>query len=184
MRSTVAAVESGERPLTLEEFLLLPLALSRLVRRDLRLADLISGLSLTSRAADELRVAIGALEIEHSALAVYLRGRKVAASGAFTRPGRKVSDLEDVTSYTWGGEGPGGVARGREAEQRAARKFGVDVDQVAAAAERRWGRGLSEERDVRLRQRVGKDMAPQQVRAVRGHVTRELLEEIREAVVR
>lgn len=180
-RSTVATVEAGERSLSLEEVLVLALALSRLTHRDLRLSDLLP--QWTGKEADEFRILVGELEVEASDLVAVLGGRKVVASEAFTRPGVKLADLEDAEVYRWRSREPGAtVARGREAEQRAARKLGVEVDLVVAAAERTWGRGLTEERDRRLRDRLPKGTEPARARAISGHVTRELLEELAPSV--
>lgn len=65
----------------------------------------------------------------------------------------------------------------RDAVQRAARKLGVTAERLEAAASRRWGRGLLAERDARMAART--EPAGDE-RAVRGHVTRQLLTELAE----
>ena len=71
------------------------------------------------------------------------------------------------------------IAQGAErdakgnAELRAGQRFGVDASWVALASIRLWGRSLSDERD----RRVG--AAPEgDRRAFRGHVTRQLTDEL------
>jgi len=66
-----------------------------------------------------------------------------------------------------------------DAELRAARKLraeGFDVSplDVATAARKRWKRSLTAERDARLAKGAGGSK-----RALRGHVTRQLLEDLR-----
>lgn len=65
-----------------------------------------------------------------------------------------------------------------DAEQRAARTFDVTPLAVSAAAHRRWGHGLTAERDARVADRTGGQTSARSLQAVRGHVTRELLTEL------
>ncbi len=66
-----------------------------------------------------------------------------------------------------------------ETEKKAAKVLGVKPVDVAKAARRLWGVSLPEERDRRLESR---DASPRTIQALRGHVTRELLEELRGAL--
>jgi hypothetical protein len=63
-----------------------------------------------------------------------------------------------------------------DAEREVARRFGADVLAVAAAAHAKWGRSLSQERDRRLKRRG--DMTADTRRAVRGRITRDLVDEL------
>src|SRR5262249_9471208 len=80
----------------------------------------------------------------------------------------------------------------QDAEQKAARALRVSPGAVVEAAHQRWGRGFTAERD----RRVGAYTAPmlkqdpdearrpewpRRLQAIRGHITRELLEELQTA---
>ena len=66
-----------------------------------------------------------------------------------------------------------------EAEQKAARKLGVTPQTIAQAAYDRWGRSLTDQRNLQVEQLEWVDgTSARQVQALRGHVTRELLDEI------
>ena len=66
-----------------------------------------------------------------------------------------------------------------EAEQKAARKLGVTPQTIAQAAYDIWGRSLTDELNLRVEQIDWLDGTPtRQVQAYRGHVTRELLDQI------
>jgi transcriptional regulator with XRE-family HTH domain len=68
----------------------------------------------------------------------------------------------------------------REAEHKAAKRLSATGAQVLSAAKRQWGRSLTEERDARVRDRLGGTAATARtLQAMRGQVTRQLLEEIR-----
>lgn len=68
-----------------------------------------------------------------------------------------------------------------EAEAKAARRLGDPVGplQVVVWGRDLWGRRLSAERDRRVAQRADEDTTPRRLQALRGHVTRELIEELR-----
>jgi transcriptional regulator with XRE-family HTH domain len=69
-----------------------------------------------------------------------------------------------------------------EAEKKAARSLGVSAADLVVLANRLWNRGLTDERDARVRAEVGAAELPKAKRqALRGHVTRRLLQELREA---
>lgn len=61
--------------------------------------------------------------------------------------------------------------------RKAAAKLGISTDRVEATAERLWGRSLRAERDYRAGDLSG--MPSRSAQAKRGHVMRELLEELR-----
>ena len=65
-----------------------------------------------------------------------------------------------------------------EAERKLARTLGVEPGDVVAAAVKRWGRSLTEERDERVRALIDEDTPPRTVQARRGRVTRELRKEL------
>jgi transcriptional regulator with XRE-family HTH domain len=67
-----------------------------------------------------------------------------------------------------------------EAERRAARHLGVSPFQLVIASEDLWDRRLDAERDRRTK----KSQSEGEVRALRGHVTRQLIEELDAALPR
>jgi hypothetical protein len=67
-----------------------------------------------------------------------------------------------------------------EAEQKAARRLGVPALAVALEARRRWGRSLSAERDQRVGAQAPGRTDLRGLQALRGHVSRLLLAELRD----
>ena len=65
-----------------------------------------------------------------------------------------------------------------EAEQKAARRFGVPSVAVSMAAFGRWGTGLTAERERRIAELASTRLDRRSVQAARGHVTRALLREL------
>jgi transcriptional regulator with XRE-family HTH domain len=65
-----------------------------------------------------------------------------------------------------------------EPEVRAARSLGIEPDALLLLSILRWGRSLSSERDRRTAERSGPGASARTLQAVRGHVTRELLDEL------
>ncbi|MCL4761295.1 MAG: helix-turn-helix domain-containing protein [Burkholderiales bacterium] len=134
------------------------------------------------------RATVAALEIDRRELSlaefVTLRGRPVqddelAAFFTPAAPRRRVRDA---------------VAVQLDAEVKAAKRLGVTPERVVAAARRRWGRSLTEERDRVLNEHGrldryardywrdrGQDVPIADARArqaVRGHITRRLVAEL------
>jgi transcriptional regulator with XRE-family HTH domain len=70
-------------------------------------------------------------------------------------------------------------AKQGEAEQKAARKLGVDAEMVTVAALGLWKRSLTEHRDAIVAETAPADASPRTLQAMRGRVTRELVEELR-----
>jgi helix-turn-helix protein len=65
-----------------------------------------------------------------------------------------------------------------EAAEKAARKLKVSPLEIEKASDKLWSRSLAEERDLRISERMqGKDLRT--IQALRGHVTRALLGELR-----
>jgi transcriptional regulator with XRE-family HTH domain len=77
---------------------------------------------------------------------------------------------------------PLGAPAIRSAERKAAVKLGCPPAVIAQTARSLWGRTLSEERDRRVAERSPGVTAPEGLRARRGHVTRELMEELAPAI--
>jgi hypothetical protein len=66
-----------------------------------------------------------------------------------------------------------------DAEMKAARRLGTTPDAIATAAEKLWKRPLDAERDDRVREQAPENASTRTTQALRGHVTRALLEELR-----
>jgi hypothetical protein len=71
-----------------------------------------------------------------------------------------------------------------EPEVRAARSLGIEPEFLFELSIIRWGRSLTSERDRRTIERAGPNASARTTQAVRGHVTRELLDELGPEVVR
>jgi hypothetical protein len=69
------------------------------------------------------------------------------------------------------------AARG-DAERKAARKLGVPPLKLSVAAFGRYGRSFTEERDARVAEQAPTDAAPRSLQALRGHITRGMLAEL------
>ena len=156
-RSTVAAIEGGTRELSVAELLALPFILAE------------------AGAQHPGVVAAGFTLFE------------------LVRPGPKdlltLSDklaLSDQQARKYIGEGgpayrvkaDGGVVT--EAETKAAERLGVDVAELQAASYALWDGSLPHEREVRVSHRKPARTTPRTLQALRGHVTRELLNELAE----
>jgi transcriptional regulator with XRE-family HTH domain len=205
-RVAVARLEAGLRQLEAGEFLMLPevlmVASIRVrgrnelsgIERVVELADLLpqSGvMALTPECHIDVRHL--RLMLEGRYLDVELRDMDVPLMRELRRQqtvgvaaiGRRLAqstELHDVLDAIWA-KAPVAVkakavqeAAG-EAEQKAARKLGVNPAAVALAAQRRFGRSLTSERDRRVLERpLGE--SPRRIQAVRGHVTRTLIGEL------
>lgn len=154
-RSTVAAVETGRREVSVEELLVLAETFGASLD-DFLLVD------------DRERVSLLGEVVTRELVENLVRK-------ACGRPGTVGVSLQ----LLWGVQA--NPPETREAEQRAARALttrlrrNIDPSTVVAAARRLWdGRSLTEERDRRLAKMPG--AGEQRVR--RGHVTRELLDEL------
>jgi transcriptional regulator with XRE-family HTH domain len=203
-RGTVAMVEAGRRRVTLEEFLALPIILDRAGLGEVPLSDLIGteGLAALSPGA----TGTGGTAVSAETLRALLSGRVIPAEDLHRTPERLdtqevrrvgerfgVGDLSPERVYQVVLASQGG------AEVHAARVLNCSPLAVALAAERTWGRSLTAERDARVDERTGlPDFAkgvdradrrglahPAMIRSVqahRGHVTRDLIEELRPIV--
>ena len=167
-RRTIAKLEAGERgPFTFRDIY----ALAGFFR--LRPAELVSARGL-------IRIAEGA-EVPAPALRAALGGSvpDVRGLGAERWPlarfkGLRLRQAVEAAGHTRG-----------EAETKAAARLKVEPIDVAVAAARRYGRSLTEERDARLAGRVKDTEADREtLRAHRGHVTRELLDEMRKELAK
>jgi transcriptional regulator with XRE-family HTH domain len=211
-RGTVAMVESGRRRLTLEEFIALPIVLDRLgitaTLPELLAADGMITVTSTTRVSVEtvrgllagrrariLHAEPGTYAVTGLPLSFTLEASTPALEEVrrLWQRGRRRRSLDLATAQGLVLASQGG------AERHAAQVLGTTSEVVAILADDTWGRSLTAERDARVNARVGledvaagvdaadrADSGPPvplaTVQAHRGHVTRELIEEIRPAV--
>ena len=171
---TVTQIESQSRLLSLDEFLLLPLILK------CSLKDLLA----TEEPDQPIKLGFNTIfDSEMVAELVSAKGPQLRDDQVPMLPGLedkleakilqaiKRGGLEPtLLSYLKVREG----ARG-EAERKAAQTLKIPAVDITAYALRLWGRSLTEERDTRAEEQAtqGKEK-----RAVRGHITRALLEDL------
>lgn len=184
-RGTVASIETGRREVTAAELLLLPLILSRCGVKVTLLDVLAQPAALSSGVVanpegfrellhgDELTVAGRGAGFAIPAVQADLPSVPKVASELVHEikaqlPGRvRLADIEAAAT-----------SAKLDAEQKAAVKLGRTAVQVAHAAHRLWGRGLTAERDERVAKKVPPDAEARSVQAIRGRVTRSLLAEL------
>lgn len=173
-QATVSAMEAGNRPLELGEFLVLLVAL-RIPPSDLVAGEGPLRFASTATAPAE---AVAAIFNEEAVLGLtpHLVEPVItnALGRAFQAPKRIVHDFEARYRHPSFERPPSGqiiAAAEQEAERKAARRLGMTPRALTLAAYALWGRSLTDERE----QRVG----PDPNRARRGHVTRQLIEELR-----
>lgn len=194
--SKIAALERGDKALPAEELLLLPLVLASAQCGQPSLADLLPDGSGAVRLGDQTAMPAAVLaqvtrgediditEVDSPRMRERLaRIEQWANSGGpqqMTAMVRAALAISDTTSR----ELVDAERAAGDAEQIAARRLGVPVAAVVAAALGTWQRGLTEERDARAAERAGHGATPRTVQAARGHVTRELYQEIAPAIER
>jgi transcriptional regulator with XRE-family HTH domain len=175
-QQTVAAIEGGRRALSVGELLLLQSVLEMSLTEllpELLAADedadvegaVLSpdGLMALAAGTDESRLLLHALWPEE-----YGGGRIGAVMERrdrqlFDRYRVSINDAPQVTAAEHG-----------DAERKAARQLNVRPLEVAVASWSLWGHSLTDERDTRLGEQNGEGDA----RARRGHITRQLLDEL------
>lgn len=163
----VAALETGRRDLTALELLVLPLVLAEVGGGSHTLAELL----------EDVPDMIGTPNGETLSMEVLRRiargERPQEVAAAWEQFRGAVDELDDLLAR----------AARREPERHAARALDVHPARVLRFAYQLWGQGLTEERDARLAARGdGSGDDPRRRQALRGHVTRELLAELRQAM--
>ncbi len=159
-RSTVASIEIGRRGLSVEEFVLLPAILTEALRQ--------SG---------------GWDEKQYLPIHVLLEALpSIEMNERLTLPGDALQRVMDggplVVLLDESLESMASVLA-PETERHAARVLDVEPGAVLIAAVRIWGHGLTEERDRRAAEQQPDDEARGSRRTRRGHITRQLIEELR-----
>jgi len=193
-RSTVAMLEAGRRRLDPEEFLLLPVVLRMAQVADVTPLDLLTdgeeGMVELTPGAKATREELGKLldpaqgpsalnvrtgwELPGAATQTEVLEAYVASWEQLEQPSQWRGGLTHEQLAILDRDASG------EAEQVAARKLGVSPEAVALAARQAWGRSLTTMRDHRAaRVAAADELGAESLRALRGHATRELVEELR-----
>lgn len=186
-RSTITALEQGTKTLDVAELVLLSCALGEPITELLAGDDLVelapsfalSGseiLGVLGSDLDRLQTSLSAGSASARTILsdpVAFRSRLAAATEQFNRYARIIPRITNTQL-----DDAGNAARG-EAEVKAARKLQIeDPVEVAVAAIARWGRSLTDERDARVLAAAPPGAQQRTLQALRGHVTRQLLEEL------
>jgi transcriptional regulator with XRE-family HTH domain len=179
-RSVIDSIERGMRELQLHELVVL------LAMLEIDLGTLLDGAGLI-RLDDNAAV-------EGDSLVGHLLRQDpiVVQRDAIARPATVAAVAEVPTPTIVSGQEGRVTFTGSEltitvtgiAEEKAARKLGVSSDTVIDDARRLWGRSLTDERDARVKERAPGETSPRTVQALRGHVTRVLLEDLRKEIAR
>jgi transcriptional regulator with XRE-family HTH domain len=168
--ASVAALETGRRSLAIDEVARLPLMLRRL---GLALGWEDAAITITA-SPTRVAVTVAGENFNHETGV----NRLVGSARVTSHATGKLTVAE--TGSTQGGDHQSEAVldEGGVLEQRIARRFKVDVRRVVAAARQRWGRSISEERDRRT-EGAPAGASKRALQTLRGHVTRELLAELR-----
>jgi hypothetical protein len=163
-RDQVAFLESGRREdVQVSELILLSAVFEVPLRRWFHGGGFVQLATLKLGALEDIRSAVGPEPLGPGAIWSAEPGKEGEPPEAETKPGA-IRLYRPIPSRS---------------EQNAARKLNVDPLHLHEVAMRLWERGLDEERDRRLGERV--DLGSSKG-AYRGHVTRALVEELRQAL--
>lgn len=150
-RSTVLAIERGDRALSYPEAALLCVAFG------VRLEELLP------QGPVELNPGV---EVNGSLLRAALAKRSPAR--VTIEPKRKRQTTEERMRVSASGS----------AELKAAKKLGVSPQRIAWHANRLWKRSLTEQRDQLVREKAPLGASPRSIQAIRGRVTLSLLKDL------
>lgn len=156
-RNTVAQLELGLQEPTAGELLLLPLIMSGVLREPVELDDL--------------------LDSGDGQALVTLGGETGVFQKFLVAIARRAASQIDPGQLVWANSG---LVVLDEATEKAARRLGLTSADVHDLALELWRQGLVAERERRLEQRPEwADASPRSRQAMRGQVTRQLLDELR-----
>lgn len=193
-RGTVSMIEGGRRRVTLEEFLALPLILSYAGAGQWRLVDLVGAETPAiisgevALAAETLRATLSGgltVEVHPMSAATPASARdseeRQGALALWRRWASRRSDHSREPSAA--ALGDVAVESRTDALVSAARRLRCSPVAASLAAVVTYDRLFMAERERRVRQRLGEgERNPRTVQAIRGHVTRELIDELRPIV--
>lgn len=187
-RATVTAIEAGKRELSSKELVAVLDVFMVSAER------LIAGEALSSQS--ELRSTyLKVSDTSSIALIVALRALDASVTGKadgrdtpwMRQAAEQITSIPEVRAdlETAGveatGEALSWVLAGErgETEKRAASALGVEPRRLAVAAVKLWGHSLTAERESRFGAKAGSASPSRSARTAKGHVTRQLLEELR-----
>ena len=165
-RSTIDFIENGGRRIEAAELLLLP-DVARLATD----AGLVTTVSAILERTPWLRLSDKAV-VQRSKIDLLLTGPSEQIIVQVKGPGGRSKSRSSVSETDLRLESAG------EAEKKAARRLRRDVLEVAATARALWGRSLTAERELRMEAESQSPWTSRSRQAVRGHVTRRLLDEL------
>ena len=166
-RSTIDFIENGGRRIDAAELLLLPDVVRFATRGDmettvLAILERTPGLQLSEKAT-----------VQRSKVDMILNGPSQQIVVQLKTYGGRSPSRSSVSETDLRLESAG------EAEQKAARRLQRDVLEIASTARALWGRSLTAEREMRLEAESSPSPESSRSRqAMRGHVTRRLLDEL------
>jgi DNA-binding XRE family transcriptional regulator len=195
-QSTVAAIERGNRALSLGEWFLLPTVIGfagGITGYWPKLAELLpaSGrVALSAETTADVDVLLAELagQLDHDSRTLgdydtpFIRQLNEGTRRWLAKVKRELLPL--WPGMTLGGAQDAQEAARGDAERKAARKLGVDAMNLSVAAHGRYGRSFTEERDARVAEQAPAGAAPRSLQALRGHVTRAMLAELAPALER
>jgi transcriptional regulator with XRE-family HTH domain len=189
--TTVATLETGRRALKVEEFFLLPW-----IAAHQNPEAVLEGTDTPLEWAEFLKGGPDYLVVLSPMVLMHVGVLREALSGKLTTLdrtqgvsllGRQLQMSEAMRVWYPGMPSVHGLAAVADqragAERKAARRLRTDPLAVAVLAWKLWGRSFTEERDRRVADQVAAGAGPERLQALRGHVARALIEELREAGV-
>jgi transcriptional regulator with XRE-family HTH domain len=197
-RSTIAALEAGTKTLDVGEFALLSVALLQPPERLLAGPGWIEAAPGARMTAEALRrvhngsEAFGEITMAdldtpeiREARETWAKATTPALAEGLEETQRRFATYQRIVPrFTHGQLRAAQFAARNDAEMKAARKLHLDdAVEVAFAALRLWGRSLTEERDARVSAMAPPDASPRTLQALRGHITRQLLEELEPVLI-
>lgn len=179
--SAVSRIETGRRELTLEEFLALPLVMTLALNDTVTMADLLEvdvDLAPFVKSFDQEPGILNVLAILAEPYVAFVKPQYAAKPGDYAREYLEEEKVKAQVAREPAEE------RGSYREMQAlADELGVRVKEVMAACRALWGEyamSPSGERERRLR-KSGADLSnPASVRTLRGHITRQLTNDLRD----
>ncbi|MFI6732085.1 helix-turn-helix domain-containing protein [Nonomuraea sp. NPDC050451] len=178
--SAISRIETGKRDLNLEEFLALPLVMTLAVNQTVTLVQLLDGLGLVT-----IMDSFGRGFIGQYVLAM------LAEPALAARPDIAPEKVSAIVSRHLHMDKRTAQARRVDTEERSvhrelqavADELGVHVDDVKQATRELWGKYTMSPYQEREQRLVGSGVdlsQPNKVRTLRGHITRQIMNELRE----
>jgi len=174
-RSTVARIELGQRQLTAAELLVLPALYGRPVAELLptepcRLTEVVgANPDLLRKVLTGVPRGYDLPKVRQDMTTVLDKVRRATGNARARYPRVELLLVSEAAGHA-----------GDDTTVKAARRLEADPWDVAVAAQSLWDRDLASERDERVGKRAGESMRSRQAR--RGHVTRQLLDQLRPVV--